>query len=587
MAFPHALEANSLNVSSTFSSMDSEAMNMTWDQEIDVLVIGAGGSGLMTAIRAADLGAKVALIEKSEKFGGTTALSGGCLWIPANHLQPKNGSDSPDCALRYLKNLTKGSVKDKILETYVSRSREMLQYLDRESDLKFAVCEKYCDYYPEVDGGQLGGRTVEVEYYDGESLGTDRKRLRDPQITLMFGEISLTAREAHTLVTGGKTGWYLAIKKCLSYLFAIAFRRRHGRDRCLALGQGLVAGLWNLARKKGVEPQFGVQLQKLMIQENRVVGAQLALPSGTASVKVNGGIVLACGGFSRNETIKRQYQNTSAEWGAAIEEDIGDALNFCAPLKPAMAMMNEAWWMPVMKVPGEDFARSSVVDRSLPGCIIVDQAGKRFANESAPYEDFVRAMLADPQRVPAWLITDNFHRQNYTLGHLLPGKYFPKALWLKGLENNWIYVANNINDLANKLQISQTQLAETINRFNQDAALGQDPQFKRGKSAYDRYYADNSVGKNPCLRPLKDLPFYAVPLYPGDLGTKGGFAINEKAQILGENGLPIEGLYAVGNAAANPIGNIYPGAGGTLGPGLTFGYIAAESIVSEQLSSVK
>ena len=207
---------------------------MPWDREVDVLVIGAGGSGMMAASRAAHYGSSVLLVEKSESFGGTTALSGGCMWVPANHLQPPQFNDSPELGLTYLKNLVGKTVKHSMLSTYVDKSREMMQFLDKESPLTLATCDKYCDYYPEVDGGLTGSRTVEPEGIDGESLGRDRKRLRDPQkLTLMFGQISLTAREAHTFITAGRKGSWMAIRKIVGYFLSILFRKRHGRDRRL------------------------------------------------------------------------------------------------------------------------------------------------------------------------------------------------------------------------------------------------------------------------------------------------------------------------------------------------------------------
>ena len=557
---------------------------MSWDQEVDMIVVGAGGSGLMSAIRAADAGANVLVLEKSESFGGTTALSGGCMWIPANHLQDENLGDSPDLALKYLRHLSAGTVTDTMLETYIRESRKMLRYLDRQSDMNLVACTRYCDYYPEVEGGLRGSRTVEPDPYDGQSLGKDRHRLRDPQkLTLMFGQISLTAREAHTMVTGGKQGSKLAIRKILEYILLFFLRRRRGRDRRLTLGQGLVAGLWNLARRKGVKTRFGITVGDLITENDRVAGVAITTAQGSRErIRVRRGIVLACGGFSRNQKMKEEYQQSRAEWGATVDGDTGDAYGFCRELKPATAMMNEAWWMPVMKVPGEDFARSIVVDRSLPGCIVVDQDGQRFVNESAPYEDFVRSMRGHDKATPAWLIADHFHRRNYTLGPLLPGAYYPRSFWPKGLAGNWIKVADTLEELEQLTGIPAGQLQQTVAAFNKDAGRGEDPAFGRGASAYDRYYADPSVGDNPCLRPLEAGPFYAVQLFPGDLGTKGGFVVDEKARVVSTSGEAIPGLYAAGNATANPIGNIYPGAGGTLGPGLTFGYIAAETILAEE-----
>lgn len=487
-------------------------------------------------------------------------------------------------ARRYLKALTKGDVKDEIIDAYLQQGPAMLRFLQDESELELSCCDLYADYYPEVEGGLAGGRTIECEGFDGQRLGADRQRLKPPQsLTLMFGEISLTAREAHRLVQGGVKGRWLALQKVLGYLFALPWRRRRGRDRLLTLGQALVSGLWRLMKTKGVEVRFETSVASLVVEKGAVTGAVLKdMRTGECTrVRAKKGVILASGGFSRHEEKKRRYHSTgptSADWGAAAPEDQGEALDWCALLKPKLALMQEAWWMPVMKVPGEDFARSVVIDRSMPGSLVVDQNGERYVNESAPYENFIAAMRRHPKRTPSFLITDAFHRANYTLGPLLPGVFYPRWLWPRQVKG-FIKVADSLRDLALQLKLPPSNLEQTVARFNVHAAKGRDPWFQRGASGYDRYYADPKVGANPCLKPLDKGPFYAVPLWPGDLGSKGGFVVDQYARMVGEDDQVLPGLYAVGNCSANPLGNIYPGAGGTLGPAMTFGYIAAETVM--------
>ena len=553
---------------------------MHWDREIDVLVVGSGGSGLIAAARAADRGGKVLLIEKSNRFGGTTALSGGCIWAPTNHLQDQTVGDSFEKAFSYLNELTDHHTSPTMLEVFINKSRPMLQFLDQESRLTLANIPKYCDYYPEFPGGLPGGRTIEVEPFDGQLLTNQRHLLRDPQkMTLLFGQISLTARDAHLFVTAGKKGKKLAIAKIATYLASSPKRRRYGRDRYLTLGQGLVAGLWDLCQSKGVQFLLETTICELVTIQNRVIGARIKSGSKIQHIKTNGGIILASGGFSRNDQLKQIYhgQPTSANWGAAVAEDTGDAFTLCQSLQAQTALLNEAWWMPVMRVPGENFARSVIMERSLPGSIVVNQDGERFTNESGPYEDFVNAMRAQHRSCPAWLIISHFHRHRYTLGPLFPASYHPSLLWPRKLKKDWLHIGSRIDELASKIGINGSTLEKTISRFNSYALEGEDPEFQRGKSKYDQYYADSTTGlPNPCLYPLAEPPFYAVPLFPGDLGTKGGLVINENSEVIGNQG-PISGLFAAGNASANPIGNCYPGSGGTLGPGMTFGYIASES----------
>ena len=558
---------------------------MLSDQKTDVLVIGTGGSGMMAATRAAQLGGDVIIADKSPSFGGTTALSGGCLWIPQNHLQTDDIKDSKNLSLSYLKNLTKGEVSQKILETYVENAQKMLLYLEKIGGISLSLCPEYCDYYPEISGG-IKGRTVEPDAFDGELLGKDRQYLKNPQkMTLMFGQISLTAKEAHTLIAGGKTGRILALKKVLGYFLLFFLRNKRGRDRRLTLGQGLVAGMWKMMKNQGVKPMLGTAVVKLLTQDGRVCGALMQSDKGFFRLWTKKGVIMACGGFSRNESLKQKYYSklSKAEWGAAVEQDQGDALKFCPELAPKLGLMSQAWWMPVMRVPNEDYARSVVVDRSMPGSFVVDQKGHRFVNESAPYEDFVMAMREDASRSPCWLVTDSFHRKNYSLGPLLPGSHFPDWTVKKGLIGEFVLVADSMEELAEKIKVPKENLLETQKVFNRFAKEGKDPMFQRGLSEYDRYYADKRVTPNPCLRALLEGPFYAAKLYPGDFGSKGGFVVDENAQVLNERNEPIEGLYAAGNAAANPLGNTYPGAGGTLGPGLTFGYIAGEAILKGNL----
>jgi 3-oxosteroid 1-dehydrogenase len=544
----------------------------------DFVVVGSGAAGMAGALAAHEAGLRVLVLERAEVVGGTTALSGGALWLPANPRMLAAGiDDSADEALTYLRELTGGRVAEDVLAAYVNTAAEVVTFLERTTPLRMAACTLYADYYPERRGGKPGGRTVEPEAFDGRVLGRRFSHLRRPQsLTLMLNRVSLTAREAHGLVA---TGWAGILRAGLGFTrwLLTPWRWRSGRDSRLALGNALVAGLWQGLDRAGITIRTNARVRELIRDGNRVVGVRIESGGRSEDIRTGAGVLLACGGYSRDDVRKRLLHGdpTAAEWGASVPEDTGDALDLASALDADTDLLEAAWWMPVFRVPGEDYARAVVLERALPGAIVVGADGRRFVNESAPYEDFVRAMRAGGH-APAWLIVDRWHRRRYPLGPLMPGRIQPMALAPSRLRRRWLARADSPQALAAQIGVDPAGLAETIRAFSAAAARGEDPQFGRGNSAYDRYYADPAAGPNPCLRPLKP-PFWAVPLYPGDLGSKGGLRTDRDGAVLSLDGAPIRGLWAAGNAAANPLGDIYPGAGGTIGPAVVFGMRAARS----------
>lgn len=547
-------------------------------EEVDLIVVGSGAAGMAGALAAHEAGLRVMVLERADVIGGTTALSGGALWLPANPRMIEAGiDDSADEALTYLRELTAGRVHEDVLAAYVETAAEVVAFLERTTPLRMAACTRYADYYPERRGGKPGGRTVEPEAFDGRTLGRRFSRLRRPQsLTLMLNRVSLTAREAHGLVA---TGWAGILRAGLSFArwLLTPWRWRGGRDSRLALGNALAAGLWQGLHGAGITIRTGARVRELIHSAERVVGVRIEVDGRTAEIRARSGVLLACGGHSRDDARKRRLHGdpTSADWGASVPEDTGDALDITAPLGADTDLLEAAWWMPIFRVPGEDYARAVVLERALPGAIVVGSDGRRFVNESAPYEDFVRAMRAGGH-APAWLIVDRWHRQRYPLGPLMPGRVQPMALAPARLRRQWLKRADSPESLAAQIGVDPAGLAATMRAFSAAALGGKDPDFGRGESAYDRYYADPAAGPNPCLRPLRP-PFWAVPLYPGDLGSKGGLRTDCNGAVLRSDGTPIRGLWAAGNAAANPLGDIYPGAGGTIGPAVVFGMRAARA----------
>lgn len=558
-----------------------------WDMAVDVLVVGAGGAGMVAAIVAHDLGAQTLLIEKSAYFGGSTAMSGGALWIPNHPLMAEYGiEDSPQAALTYLRTITQNQVEDDLLQAYVTHAPRMLAYLLEHTHYRARPLLHYPDYYPEAPGGLPGGRTLDPEPFPARALGPDMNRLHPPHPQeLVLGRVMLTAREAHLAVTGGWRGMFTVGRHFLRYLFTP--KGPEGRDGRLTLGNALIARLYRSLKDRGLPLWLETRLDDLLVEDHRVVGALIASREQPLRVRVRRGVILTTGGFARSADMRARFlpQPSLPEWTAAVETDTGDALHLAEKVGAAFAFLDQAWWNPVTLVPNSPYAWLLVIEKGLPGAVLVDRFGERFVNESAPYLDVGRAMYTQDRegkpRVPAFLIMDARNRNRYPCGPLLPGRFQPWWAVPARLRDTWMVRANSLEELARRVGIDPTGLTRTVARFNEHARRGEDPDFHRGQSLYDRYYADPDVKPNPALAPLERPPFFAIRVYPGDLGTKGGVAITPWGQVRHREGGIIEGLYAAGNAAASPMGPTYPGAGGTLGPAFTFAYLAARHAMGQ------
>jgi 3-oxosteroid 1-dehydrogenase len=327
-------------------------------------------------------------------------------------------------------------------------------------------------------------------------------------------------------------------------------------------------------------------VQELIVKNGRVVGVRATREDKPIHIKANAGIVLAAGGFPLNKEMREKYQQQpiSTEWTSASPGNTGDAIQMGQALGGALDLMEDAWWGPASLPPGS-VPFFHVGERAYPGGMIVNSQGKRFMNESAPYVDAVKECYRHNQEngrtIPAHFIMDQRFRNKYIFGTLFPMVAIPKEY----LDSGYFVKADTLEELAEKCGINSQGLVETIDRFNQFSKTGIDLDFQRGDSAYDRYYGDPTVKPNPCLAPISKPPFYSVKMYPGDIGTKGGLVTDEKARVLKEDGSKIPGLYAVGNTSASVMGNAYPGPGGTIGPAMTFGYIAVKDILDSKFQS--
>jgi 3-oxosteroid 1-dehydrogenase len=543
----------------------------TWDHETDLLVVGSGAAGMTAALVARLEGVDSLVLEKTRHFGGSTAISGGGMWIPNNHLMEQAGiPDSFENACRYLQNTVGDRTPREKQEAFVAHAREMLKYMAGRANLKFGIMDGYPDYYPERPGGVVTGRSVYTPLFVGRKLGREFASLRDheheaarwiPLTIQEFRRFALCKTNPTFLLTAARA----ALRSALGRMF--------GR-RYVTMGRALAARLFHSLQEHDVPVWLEAGLRELVLDGERVTGVLVEKEGRTIAIRARKGVVLAAGGFARNAAMREEFlpKPVSTEWTSAAAGNTGEVIRMGMAIGAAVDLMDDAWWGPTLVVPGKA-PLFMLVERSCPGGIIVNSAGKRFVNESSSYIDVVHSMYENNGRdgvtIPAHFVMDQRFRSNYYLGLMVPA-YTPKKL----IESGYIRKAEALRGLAVEAGIDPEGLVETVERFNEFARTGRDTDFNRGDSAYDRSYADPSVKPNPCLAPIERPPFYSVNVYPGDLGTKGGLVTNEWAQVLREDGSVIDGLYAAGNTAASVMGNTYPGGGSTLGPAMTFGYIA-------------
>ena len=532
---------------------------MPLESSYDVVVIGSGASGLTAALAAASAGASVAVLEKADRFGGSSALSGGQLWIPNNRFEKANGiADSPTLARTYLTTLARGRVDPSLIDSFVTNSPKALDFILRKSPLRPSVRENEPDYHPEWEGGLKGGRTLDPGLFDGRQLGEEMGAiLHNPQYHLPGG-LHTTSLEFEMLMRGEEVP---------------ALRSR--KPSVLALGEALVGALRKGLIDAGVPLFLSHPAVKLVRDGRRVSAVQALTGRGKKTVRVKAGVVLAAGGFEWNPDMKRMYLAAPSENSAGAVTNTGDGIAMGAAAGGATSLMDEAWWFTLILKPGEKRGWLVTSERTLPGSIMVNSKGERFANEAMNYSDLARSMLTydeasySLENVPAYLIFDSYYLSKYPVA----GDDREKAA-------GWLKSGHTLRNLAKKLGVDGVGLAATVSDFNRDASLGKDPKYHRGESYYDRHWGDPSA-PHPTLGPLTKPPFYGVRILAGDIGTKGGMVTDGLGRVLSPAGEAVAGLYAVGNNAASLMGPGYAGSGATLGPCVTFGYLAGTSCASK------
>ncbi|MCG8315332.1 MAG: FAD-dependent oxidoreductase [Pseudomonadales bacterium] len=558
----------------------------SYDKEVDVLVIGSGAGALTAALVAKLEGAKqVLVVEKSDRYGGTSSMSGGGIWIPNSHYARSEGvNDSADEAFQYMKSVIGDEVSDERMRTYVEKAPEMLEYLAKKTRLVYETVP-YSDYYPEMPGGKEGHRTHQPTPMNARHLGKDFGTLREPPPqVLVAGKLTMTMKEGRMFLTQAK-GWvWMAIMMALRYYLDIPGRLKGPRSRRLTMGNALIGRLMWSMKDLGIDLWLNSALTELIEEDGVVTGAVIEKDGKRLNIKSKQGVVIGAGGFEHNQAMREKYlpQPTNPEWSGSQTNNTGDGHQAGEKVGAAFAQMNHAWWAPSVKIPGWDRPFVIFAERSLPGLVIVNKNGKRFQNEAAPYLEsgkaFYDAVSDEQPSIPGYVVFDAVFRKKFPFGPIAPGYSMPdnrlsKRVW-KVLQK-----ADSIESLAEKIGVDAAGLKDTIAKNNEYAKTGVDKDFHRGESYYDRYYGDANTKPNPCIAPIVEPPFYALPIYPGDIGTKGGMLTDINGQVINEDGAVIPGLYAIGNTAASVMGSKYPGAGATLGPAMTFGYLAAKKML--------
>lgn len=527
-------------------------------EHFDVVVLGTGAAGMTAAAAAADEGARVGLFEKSDLVGGTTSMSGGIIWMPNNHLQEQAGiEDSRDAALAYLESLSLGQIDSDMAATFVDEGPEAIRWVEENTPCAFHIVDGYPDYHPEHPGGMPGGgRSLDNALFAFPELGEWAARVRNQ-------------RGAHPVKLtdtplGGATE--MPAPEVLAERVAAGL---HG------MGLGLTGALLKACLDRGIEPALNTRATKLLVDERRVRGVAFETDTGTAKVSA-GAVIVATGGFEWNDDLVRTFLRGPMTGPAGAPTNTGDGLVMAMDAGARLGNMRNAWWVPVARVPGEEaWGAPSVhlilLERTRPGAIMVNGHGRRFANEAGNYNALGGAFHAfDPAAFtypnqPCWLVFDHAHKQRYDVAGFRAGDEVP----------DWMATGDTPEALAEAIGVDPATLAATIARFNDHAARGEDPDYGRGVSAYDTFNGDRTLpGVQATLGPLTTPPYHAIRIESGALGTNGGPKTDTRGRVIALDGGVISGLYAAGNVMAAPTGMVYGGAGGTLGPAITFGWIA-------------
>jgi succinate dehydrogenase/fumarate reductase flavoprotein subunit len=553
----------------------------------DVIVVGSGGAGLTSAIVAAHQGLRVIVFEKTCFIGGTTAMSGGGVWIPSNALMTAAGhADTVESALCYLRQVMGQHYDDVAVKTFISRGSEALAYLCHHSDLAFSTRSFSPDYYSELSGATSTSRAVDTIEIDGRLLGSDLNRLRPARPeTLLFGGMVVNGLDIEHFRNAFRSfnSFCYLVRRLTSY----AKRRLlHGQETRLVMGRAMVARMLATLNRFNVDVVDSAPVRDLTWENGRVVGVQVEMCGTLRDLRAARGVILATGGFGCNKDMVRAWVPFPEQHLAVgANENTGDGLSLGISAGAAVSdeVRDSAYWVPTSvwrKRDGTSVTFPHLVsDRAKPGIIAVGGDGRRFVNEADSYHDFVRAMHLNNARgiASAFLICDARALKRYGLGYVRPWPFPKRQL----IADGYLMIGATIADLARELDISSYALDEAVKRYNSAAVAGRDPEFGKGSSIYNRAMGDPIQRPNPCLAPIMSPPFYAIRVFPGNLGTSRGLRTDQNARVLDQAEQPVAGLYAVGNDADSVFRGSYPGPGASLGPALTAGYLAAMHLAEQ------
>ncbi|GAM98268.1 fumarate reductase flavoprotein subunit [alpha proteobacterium U9-1i] len=546
-----------------------------WDHETDVVVVGAGG-GLAGALMARDAGLETLVVEKSPWVGGAAAYSGGTLWIFDNPFLRRAGHiDSKAQALRHLDAVVGDAgpaASPARREAYIDGGLDLVDLLTRYGVP--LVHSGWADYYADREGGVAAGRTLHAQPFDFRELGEARGHVRPSPLVVAANSVEIAQ-----LALGPRTP-----KAALTWL-RVGARQIGAKLRGADLrtrGQALMGRVYGAALKAGVVVWRETPLQSLIVENGRVVGAEVLREGKTLRIRARRGVLLAAGGFARNRELRAKHQAPAiGDWTLSTPEDTGDAIVAGQKVGAATDLMDEAWWVPGTQPPGSMMLH--VWDRCFPHLIFVDAKGERFVNEADPYMEVGQIMLKRQRELgaPGWMIIESRHRDSYAFG-MTPPRLTPQA-WF---DSGYMRKAKTLEELAAQCDFDPQIFRANIERYNAMVRDGVDRDFHRGDSTYNRFYGDAWVKPNPNLGAIEKAPFYAVACVPGDVGTAGGLLADEHARVVTPSGDVIEGLYAAGNCSASVFGRAYPGAGSSIAASMVFSLRATQNMAGKSADVV-
>ena len=551
-----------------------------FDETFDFVVVGSGGGSMCCALALRAGGKSVAILEKTPLIGGTTARSGGVMWIPNNRFMKRDGVlDSTEQGVAYLeavsggRNDTPGSTPDR-RRTYVEEGAKMVDFLV-DQGIKLNRVSYWPDYYDEAPGGSEQGRTVVAELFNINELGPWKAKLRPNFISMMS---TLDEMLKLPYIFKSWASKKVAAKVVLRTMGAMLTGKRY-----VTAGAALQGRMFQAALKAGVTFHTDTAVKELVVEDGAVKGVVAMRDGKPWRVGAKLGVLVNAGGFSHNQAMRDQYQpGTKAKWSNTAEGDTGEMILEMMRIGAAIAQMEEMVGNQMSFPPGtENNAVKEVVQgvTAAPHAILVDQSGQRYMNEAGSYMAYCKGMLERNREVPAvpsWAIMDSQFMKQYMLAGTMPGAKKP-AKWF---DSGFLKKADTLEELAEIIKVDAAALTGTVERFNGFVANNRDEDFKRGDRAYDRWLGDPYHDKNPSLGAIAEGPFYAMEVVPGDVGTYGGVVTDSNARVLREDGSVIAGLYATGISTASAMGRVYPGAGASVGPSFLWGYVTAKHVLA-------